>query len=112
MRPIFIFIALVFGSCQPKARQANELRKGISFSGIFVKEERINEKETKLYLENGKGEIIAFISMPFFGETEQAVLRKDGKPNVNIIYDEFYNPVRKKTENIIKMITPAYGEKK
>jgi hypothetical protein len=113
MRPTFIIIFLAFfsGSCQNKTRQTNELKKGISFSGVFVKEERTNQREAKLYLKNEKGETIEFISMPFFGEIEQMALRHDGKPNINIVYNEFYNPVRKRTENIIKILTTVYGEK-
>jgi hypothetical protein len=108
---IAFFLVLVSMSCQTKIRQPDGVRKDIFFKGFFVREYRVNERETKLYLKNEKEAIIEFISMPFFAEAEQALLRKDGKPNVNIVYDEFYNPVRKKTENIVKRITPIYGEK-
>jgi hypothetical protein len=107
---ITTILIVFFCSCQNKSRQAVDFKKEIFFSGIFVKEEKFNDKQNKLYLKNGNGEIVEFISMPFFDKTEEKYLRNDGKPNVTIVYEEFYNPVRKRTENIVKMITPAYGK--
>ncbi len=106
-----IIIPFFFISCQNKTKETHELKKGIFFSGIFIKEEKSNDREYKLYLKNEKGEILEFISMPFFGENEQKLLQKNGAPNVHITYDEFYNPVRKKVEKIIKTLTPVYGTK-
>ena len=47
--------------------------------------------------------------MPFFGEEEKSHLAHDGKPNVKIIYNEFYNPVTEKIEYRIKNIDPVYA---
>ncbi len=105
---IIACLAFFFGSCQNKTRQTDEVKKGIYFSGIFVKEEILNDKQHILYLKNEKDEIVEFISMPFFGENEIKFLKNDGNPNVNIMYDEFYNPVRKKIEKIVRIITPVY----
>lgn len=105
---VIFFLALFAGACETNTKKSTENKKGIAFSGIFVREEKLNDRQHKLYLKDSRGDTIEFISNPFFGEAEIPFLKKDGKPNVFITYDNFDNPVRKKTEKIVRSIHPVY----
>jgi len=80
-----------------------------AFSGRFIKQEKINSRDYCLYLKNEQDSIVTFISPPFFGDAEIKLLKKSGN-NVNLRYQDYYNPVKKTNEKIVRYMEPLYGK--
>ena len=77
------------------------------FTGRFYKIEKIGEHDYSLQLITGKDSITTFTTLMPLDETEIGHLKKDGD-NVEINYQDYYNPVKKETIKIIKAMRPIY----
>lgn len=91
-----------------KTGMYNAMKGGIRVEGVFIEEEKISDRHRHLYLKINDS-IVVFQSMPFFGEAERSALRKKGN-NVTITYINYYNPVTKKVDKIVKALMPIYGD--
>jgi hypothetical protein len=107
IRLFWLYIA-IFSLCCCNYSAPDKLQKGVSFKGVFIKEEKTVANQRTLFLKGEDGKVGEFVSMPFFSEAEQELLLKNGAANVYITYDEYYNPVKKTVEKIVKTITPVY----
>ena len=80
------------------------------FEGKFLKIEKINSKEYYLYLKN-ENDTVKFLTIIPLDKAEIQLLKRTGN-NITLTYFEYYNPVRKITDKIVKSMTPNYDFKK
>ena len=80
------------------------------FEGKFLKIEKINSKEYYLYLRN-ENDTVKFLTIMPLDKAEIQLLKKTGN-KISLTYFEYYNPVRKITDRIVKSMTPNYNFKK
>lgn len=87
--------------------KANAEINTISFEGKFVKIQQVNHRDYLLLLKDENDSIISFLTMLPIDSTEIKMLRKSGN-NIMLHYINFYNPVKKENEKIVKSMTPFY----
>ena len=79
------------------------------FEGKFLKIEKINSKEYYLYLKN-ESDTVKFLTVLPLSKDEIQLLKKT-ENNISITYYEYYNPIRKRKEKIVKSMSPHYDFK-
>jgi len=67
--------------------------------GRFYRIDRIDDRDFNLQIIAKNDSIISFVTMIMTGESEISRLKTAGD-NIEIYYQEYYNPVRKRKENI------------
>jgi hypothetical protein len=116
---ITICISLIFCSCKgdktAHIQNVEEVLQGkaeaekntISFEGRFVKLQQLNQRDYLIYLKDNNDSIVSFLTMMSIDSTEIRLLRKTGN-NISLHYINFYNPVKKENEKIVRSMTPLY----
>jgi hypothetical protein len=86
---------------------AKSKNNSISFEGKFIKIEKINHREYYLFLKGDTDTVTTFITLMPINTNEIQLLKKDGN-NIKLCYSNFYNPVRKTNEKMVKKMEPIY----
>ena len=84
------------------------IQNGTFIEGKFVRLEKINARDYKLYVQTGKSGIVSFYTIMPLDSLEISHLKKNGV-NIRLTYTEFKNPVTKRTDSIVKFMEPVYG---
>jgi hypothetical protein len=84
-----------------------EIRQSIHFEGRFEKIEKLTQRDYNLFLKDINGNTYLFTTMMPLNETEIANLKKIGN-NIKLVYDEFYNPIKKRNEKLVRSMVPQY----
>ena len=79
------------------------------FGGKFVKLKKINSRDYTLFLLDSVNNLDSFRTVMPLDTNEIALLTKKGD-NIILHYYNFYNPVTKITEKIVRSMTPVYEE--
>lgn len=94
-----------------KSIQSNDIvitnKEEVEIEGQFVKIEKINEKEYRLFLKLPDSTVVDFLTLMPLSEHEIALL-KPNQNNVRLSYSEYFNKVRNRTEKTVKRIEPVY----
>jgi hypothetical protein len=101
---LFGILLLIFFTVPQSIIAQNKVHK---FEGKFLKIEKLNQKEYYLYLKNERDSTVKFLTIMPLEKHEIKLLRKKGN-NISLTYTEFYNPVRKVTDKIVKCLIPLY----
>jgi len=77
------------------------------FEGRFVKLKKINSRDYTLFLLDSVNNIDSFRTTMPLDTNEIALLMKEGN-NIILHYYNFYNPVTKTTEKVVRSMSPVY----
>ncbi len=89
------------------AGRAQPIKDRIAVDGRFVKQEKEYKNSYNLYLKVGDS-IMLFKTVVILDETEINMLKKKGN-NMHVVYQEYFNPVKKTKERIVRSLIPDYG---
>ena len=77
------------------------------FEGRFVKLKKINSRIYTLFLLDSVDKLDTFRTAMPLDSNEITLLTKKGN-NIVLCYHNFYNPVTKTTEKVVRSMTPVY----
>ena len=83
----------------------------IAFTGRFYRIEKLNDRDYVLQLKAANDTVVSFITMMPLGGEEIKRLKKAGD-NVEIYYNEYYNPVKKRKDKIVSYTHFIYEDEK
>jgi len=83
----------------------------IAFTGRFYRIDKLNNRDYVLQLKAANDTVVSFITMMPLGEEEIQRLKKSGD-NIEIYYNEYYNPVKKRKDKIVNYTRFIYEDEK
>jgi hypothetical protein len=81
--------------------------KTTQFEGRFVKFRKVNTRDFMLFLRDSVDNLDSFRTGMPLDKNEIALLTKKGN-NIMLRYYDFFNPVTKTTERVVRSMTPVY----
>ena len=110
LRPgiLFLIIIILFFSCN-SGKQSPKLDKNTKLvEGIFCKWHLNNDTTYELYVKEVNDTCKLYKSYTEIDLTEIHYLKKNGKPNVRVLYVEKTDSLNGKTERVVQALIPIY----